>query len=885
MTNVEPQMRYRADFQAPDFLVSRVFLDFDLDPQSTTINSQVYFKRNPECTRADSNLILDGQDLELVGLTLDGRDLSADHYHQDERTLVIPDVPPEFVLAVETRVSPAGNMTFMGLNQSRDGALYTQCESEAFRKLTYFPDRPDIMAPFVVTLRADKERFPVLISNGNPAGHGELADGRHWAKWEDPVPKPCYLFALLAGDFAAIRDTYTTRSGRDISLSIFAREEFLEKVAPSMALIKRAMAWDEEVFGLEYDLDVFNVGVVEGMLGCMENKGLNLYDLAWLTTDPKTTIDDDYEYRMKTIAHEYFHNWTGDKIACRNWFHLTFKEGFSRFRDQLYIAEQTDAASVRINMVRHICTNQFTEDSSPNAHACLIDAYIDPRNLYSHTVVDKGQEITRMLCTVLGWQKFKAGCDLFFRRWAGKAVAIDDLLSAMQEASGVNLAQFKRWYSAAGTCEITASGDYDSAAHAYTLTLSQSLRYQGTTEPSAPLHIPIALGLLGRETGRQLPLQLDGESAPSAGCTRLIELRKLEETYRFINVTELPVVSLLRDFSAPARLSTQQSDQELAILVAHDPDPVARWLAAEEYASRTILGLVENFRAKQELGINEKFDLAYAQALYDSELNERLMVDLLTLPSEKALSEKMSVIDVDGIHEARGVVAHDLALKHKDRLITLYEENAKVSESARDANSIGRRRLKNLCLQYLMALGEETIDEMCLAQLKDSENITDQVRALEILCGSDSRHRADAIEIYYDRWHSDSQVLDKWFRAQAGASRRGVSQDLDRLMGRRDFDLSMFNRLFNVCEAYFYLNFYGVHEPGGAGYELVVKQLLRIDKHVPVMSAWSLERSDIIRWRRFDKSRGVQMQNALQEILNAPGISDGLYEIASKALN
>ncbi len=885
MTNVEPQMRYRADFQAPDFLVSRVFLDFDLDPQSTTINSQVHFKRNPECTKADSNLILDGQDLELVGLTLDGRALSADHYHQDERTLVIPDVPPEFVLAVETRVSPAGNTTFMGLNQSRDGALYTQCESEAFRKLTYFLDRPDIMAPFAVTLRADKQRFPVLISNGNPAGHGELADGRHWAKWEDPVPKPCYLFALLAGDFAAIRDTYTTRSRRDISLSIFAREEFLEKVAPSMALIKRAMAWDEEVFGLEYDLDVFNVGVVEGMLGCMENKGLNLYDLAWLATDLKTTIDDDYEYRMKTIAHEYFHNWTGDKIACRNWFHLTFKEGFSRFRDQLYIADQTDAASVRINMVRHIQTNQFTEDSSPNAHACIIDAYIDPRNLYSHTVVDKGQEITRMLCTVLGWQEFRTGCDLFFTRWAGKAVTIDDLLSAMEQASGVDLTQFKLWYSAAGTCEVNASGVFDGAAQTYTLTLAQSLSHQGMIEPSEPLHIPIALGLLGRETGRQLPLQLDGESAPTSERTQLIELRKLEETYRFINVTEPPVVSLLRDFSAPARVSTLQSDQELAILLVHDPDPVARWLAAEEYSARTILKLVDDLKTKKEPGIDEEFDAAYAQALYDNDVNERLVVDLLTLPSEKALSEKMPVIDVDGIHDARAVVARELAWKHKDQLITLYEENAKVSSVDRDAKSVGRRRLKNLCLHYLMALSDESIEDMCLAQLKDSENITDQVRALEILCGSDSRHRADAIEIYYDRWHSDSQALDKWFRARAGASRRGVSRDVDRLMGRRDFDLSMFNRLFNVCEAYFHLNFYGVHEPGGAGYQLAVKQLLRIDKHVPVMSAWSLERSDIIRWRRFDQSRGVQMQNALQGILNAPGISDGLYEIASKALS
>ena len=878
-------MRYRADFQAPDFLVSRVFLDFDLDPQSTTICSQVHFKCNPECTKADSNLILDGQNLELVGLTLDGRALSADRYHQDERALVIPDVPPEFVLAVETRVSPAGNTTFMGLNQSRDGALYTQCESEAFRKLTYFPDRPDIMAPFVVTLRADKKRFPVLLSNGNPAGHGELADGRHWAKWEDPVPKPCYLFALLAGDFAAIRDTYATRSRRDISLSIFAREEFLEKVAPSMALIKRAMAWDEEVFGLEYDLDVFNVGVVEGMLGCMENKGLNLYDLAWLATDLETTIDDDYEYRMKTIAHEYFHNWTGNKIACRNWFHLTFKEGFSRFRDQLYIADQTDAASVRISMVRHIRTNQFTEDSGPNVHACLIDAYIDPRNLYSHTVVDKGQEITRMLCTLLGWQQFKRGCDLFFTRWAGKAVTIDDLLSAMEQASGVDLTQFRLWYSAAGTCEVSASGVFDAAEQTYTLTLAQSLSRQGMTETSEPLHIPIALGLLGRETGCQLPLQLDGESAPTSERTKLIELRKLEETYRFINVTEPPVVSLLRDFSAPARVSTLQSAQDLAILLVHDPDPVVRWLAAEEYSARTILKLVDDLKTRNEPGIDEEFDAAYSQALYDTDVNERLVVDLLTLPSEKALSEKMPVIDVDGIHEARAVVARELAWKHKDRLIALYEENAKVSAFARDANSIGRRQLKNLCLQYLMALGEETIDDMCLAQMKDSENITDQVRALEILCGSDSRHRGDAIEIYYDRWHSDSQALDKWFRAQAGASRRRVSQDLDRLMGRRDFDLSMFNRLFNVCEAYFYLNFYGVHEPGGAGYQLAVKQLLRIDKQVPVMSAWSLERSDIIRWRRFDQSRGVQMQNALEEILNAPGISDGLYEIASKALS
>jgi aminopeptidase N len=878
----KPPTKRLEDYRPPEWLVDRVDLDFRLDPAATEVAARLAVRRNPQAGGQDKPhppLVLDGEDLELLEVRLDGQELGGNRYEQGEETLVIHDVPERFELATRVRLRPGENTRLEGLYVS-NGIFCTQCEAEGFRRITFFPDRPDVMARYRVRIEAERGSSPVLLSNGNLIEQGALEGGRHFALWEDPFPKPSYLFALVAGDLARIEDRFTTRSNREVLLEIYTEHQHVEKCAHAMASLKKAMAWDEARFGLEYDLDRYMIVAISDFnMGAMENKGLNVFNTKYVLARPESATDADFMGIESVIAHEYFHNWTGNRVTCRDWFQLSLKEGLTVFRDQEFTSDVHSRALKRISDVRRLRAAQFVEDAGPLAHPVRPESYVEINNFYTTTVYDKGAEVIRMLHVLIGEDAFQRGMRLYFERHDGQAVTCEDFIAAMADASGRDLDQFFRWYRQAGTPVLTVRGAHDPGAGTYTLTVQQRTPPTPGQKDKAPLHIPLAVGLLDR-SGRPLPLRLEG--GQDADGSAVLELCEAEQRFVFEALPEPPIASLLRGFSAPVRLDAGYEDADLRLLMAHDPDPFGRWEAGYAYATRLLLGLIEGHRQGRPLVLDESLIEAFA-ALQPDAADPAYLAETLALPGEGYLGQQMAEIDVDAIHAAREFVRAGLGRALRERWLEVYDAQTTSGPYRIDARSIGRRALRNTALAYLMAADDPAGQRLCLAQFEEADNMTDRLAALGLLTESDVAGRDAALRAFYERWQGEDLVIDKWFTIQAMAQRPDALDVVERLRHHPAFKLKNPNRMRALIAAFAAGNPTGFHRADGAGYAFIAERVLELDHQNPQIAARLL--SAFRQWRRHDAARQALMQGELERILKTPGLSRDSYEIASKSLS
>jgi aminopeptidase N len=883
MREATPPTVYLKDYSPPEYLVGQVDLTFILDAEETRVTSRLTVQKNRQGPNANAPLVLDGEELKLVSVKLNGQPLRPAQYQVTEESLTIPGVPKVevFTLEIETRISPKDNTELEGLYLSKD-MLCTQCEAEGFRKITYFPDRPDVMAKFNVVLIGDRSRYPVLLSNGNMAAVGSLTRNRHWVRWEDPFPKPSYLFALVAGQLSVLDDAFTTRSGREVRLQIFVEAQDVDKCGHAMQSLKHAMAWDEAVYGREYDLDLYMIVAVSHFnMGAMENKGLNIFNTKYVLARPDTATDADYENVEAVIAHEYFHNWTGNRITCRDWFQLSLKEGFTVFRDQEFTADRTSRAVKRIDDVDLLRTRQFAEDAGPMAHPVRPESYIEINNFYTLTVYEKGAELVRMIHALLGKERFRQGTDLYFERHDGQAVTCEDFVRAMEDASGVDLGQFRRWYSQAGTPELFVSGEYDAKAGAFALTVRQSCPATPGQAVKEPFHIPLALGLVGPD-GQDYPLQLDGEAAPGP-TTRILDVKEAQQRFRFVNVPEKPVVSALRGFSAPVRLHLHHSYEELAFLLAHDSDPFNRWDAGQTLASQIILNRVEQLLAGERPQKTAPHLVeAYRKALAQPWEDLPYLAALLGLPSEAYVSALMKVIDPEAVHAAWQGVKRELAEALAGELEALYRANHREESGCLDAGAIGRRSVKNACLDFLAELDTPASHALCVRQFEQARNMTDQIAALACIVGSRNPEKAACLDAFYRQWVREDLVVDKWFALQAACPLPGTMAVVRELLAHPAFDLRSPNRARSVIGAFSMHNPANFHAADGEGYRFLGDHILALNAINPQVASRMV--TALTQWRRYDESRQALICEQLRRIAGAEGVSRDVYEVATKSL-
>ncbi len=872
---------YRKDYTPFDYLINSTDLRFELGEETTIVTSQLVIQANHDTTQGPRPLVLSGHRFRLLELSLDGTVLDQDHYTATAEQLTIHAVPGAFTLEIKTELRPQDNTFLEGLYRS-NGMFCTQCEAEGFRSITYYPDRPDVLTVFTTTIIGDKALYPVLLSNGNLVKQGEMPDGRHFATWHDPFHKPSYLFALVAGDLVNIRDSFTTCSGRQVDLRIYVHQHNRDKCDHAMLSLKKAMRWDEEAFGREYDLDCYMVVAVDDFnMGAMENKGLNIFNSRYVLASPATATDDDYNAIEAVIGHEYFHNWSGNRVTCRDWFQLSLKEGFTVFRDQEFSSDMQSRGVKRISDVRNLRTAQFAEDAGPMAHPVRPDSYMEINNFYTMTVYEKGAEIVRMLHTLLGPEKFRQGTDLYFSRHDGQAVSVDDFVQAMADAGNIDLKQFGLWYSQAGTPRLSAGGTYDPSNGTFTLTLRQSCPPTPGQPDKQPLHIPLELGLLGQD-GRQLPLVLEGESGPGT-TSKVLELRSAEESYRFCGLTEEPVPALLRGFSAPVKLDYPYRHADLLVLMAHEPDPFCRWEAGQRMASQIMLDLITKQQQGQELSLDPAFAEAFGITLASGHRDSAFLAETLTLPSEKYIAELLPVIDPGAIHAVRQFLIRSLAARFKSQFLSLREScRSNLPYSPGDGRS-GQRRLANLCLSYLTSNSGQEIIDLCLQQYHAADNMTEQIGALLPLASCDCPERRTVLTDFYQRWQHDRQVVDKWFALQATSTLPGTLDEVLALLEHPAFELTNPNRFRALVANFSQGNQARFHDPSGSGYRFLTDQLIRLIPVNPQVSARLL--SPLTGWKRFDEGRSMLMQDELLRIRNVADLPRDVYEVVTKSLD
>jgi aminopeptidase N len=875
-----PQPVRLVDYRPPDFLIDAVDLVFDLGDAETRVRSRLRLRRNPLAADRAAPLRLDGDMLELVALALDGEALGENGWRPTaEGGLELPDVPDTFTLDLETRIRPDQNTALSGLYMS-GGNFCTQCEPEGFRRISYFIDRPDVMARYTTTITADKARFPVLLSNGNPAGAGEAEDGRHWAKWVDPHPKPSYLFALVAGDLVPVRDAFTTRSGKSVALAIWVRRGDEDKCGHAMASLKKAMRWDEDVFGLEYDLDVFNIVAVSDFnMGAMENKGLNIFNTRYVLAKPETATDTDYQNIEAVIAHEYFHNWTGDRVTCRDWFQLSLKEGLTVFRDQQFSADQGSAAVRRIAEVRTLRAAQFPEDDGPLAHPVRPQSYLRIDNFYTATVYNKGAELVRMVHTLLGGDGFRRGMDLYIRRHDNHAATIEDFIAAMQDASGVDLGRFRLWYEQAGTPEIAVAERWDAEAGAYELVIAQKVQPTPGQPEKSPMPIPLAMGLLAPD-GAELPTRLDGEAESRVG-TRILTLGEAEARYRFVDLGVRPVPSLLRGFSAPVKLAGVPLDR-LKFLALHEPEPFARWEAGQQAATRILLDGVAAHQRGATQPLDADIIAAMRRTLADADRDPAFAAEALSLPSEAFLADQLEIADVDAVHAVREGARGAIGRALRAEFAAAYERLSDRGPYSIDATAIGRRALRNACLAYLAAADPNAGAALAATQFEAGSNMTDVLCALAVLGDLDHPERQAALARFYAAWSHDDLVIDKWFAIQARSALPQTPARVRELTRHPAFSRQNPNRMRALIGAFSEGNPLRFHDPSGAGYALLADEVNALDPLNPTTAARLVQ--PLCAWRRYDAARQALMREGLERILAAPGLSPNTYEMVSKSL-
>ena len=843
----------REDYRPPDWLVPDIALEFELGAARTFVRGRLSVERNGA---HDRPLILDAEELELLRVTVDGQDVD---YRYEDDLVTIPLASGTAVVETEVAIAPSVNTELMGLYES-GGILCTQCEAEGFRRITPFPDRPDVLTRYDVRLIADKAAYPVLLSNGDPRERGELPDGRHFARWRDPFPKPCYLFALVAGNLVANRDTFTTRSGRNVDLAIWVRAEDLPRTGHAMDSLKEAMAWDEETYGREYDLDVFNiVAVGDFNFGAMENKGLNIFNSRYILADQETATDDDFDAIASVVAHEYFHNWSGNRVTCRDWFQLSLKEGFTVFRDQQFSADQGSPGVSRIADVRSLRASQFPEDSGPLAHPVRPESYIEISNFYTATVYNKGAELIRMMHTVLGPETFRAGTDLYFERHDGEAATCEDFVRAMEEASGVDLSRFRLWYSHAGTPKVRA--ELAVANGRARLNLRQEVPPTPGQPAKQPQPLPLRAALFGRETGAKLD-------------ERLILFEDATAEIDLGPVAEPPVLSINRNFSAPVTIETDRSAADLAFLSGRDDDEFARYEAMQQLMLDTLLAAIAG--REEHAAIID----AVRATLADERLDPAFVGEAVLLPSEGFIGDQLATVDPDAVAQAREALRAALGAELEQAWRAAYASTA-ANRYEYTAAACGRRRLRSVALSYLMASGAEDAPQTALRQFDDADNMTDRIGALTVLANSDAPERQGALAAFYDRYHGDALVLDKWFAAQARSTRADTIDTVEALAGHPDFSLTNPNRLRALVGA-FASNQRAFHHPSGRGYRFLADTILEVDRLNPQTAAGLVP--PLGRWRRFGADRQALMQAELQRIVGTPGLSKEVFEQASKSL-
>ncbi len=875
--DVTPLPVSRADYVPFNFLVEEVSLRFELDGENTQVQNRLSVRRNEMCPDTGAELVLDGQNLVLLELLLNGDPLVIDvDYRIDVERLVIHRVPDNCEISIRTGINPLNNTALEGLYQS-SGNYCTQCEAEGFSRITYFPDRPDVMSLYEVTIIARKDRFPVLLSNGNEIDSGDMDDGRHWVKWRDPFPKPCYLFALVAGDLSVLQDSFTTISGRSIDLRIYVESHNIDKCEYAMASLIRAMKWDEEVYGLEYDLDIYMIVAVDDFnMGAMENKGLNIFNSKYVLANQSTATDTDFQGVESVVAHEYFHNWTGNRVTCRDWFQLSLKEGLTVFRDQEFSADLNSRAVKRIEDVRLLRNRQFPEDSGPMAHPIRPDSYIEINNFYTVTVYEKGAEVIRMMHTILGPEKFRTGIDLYFERHDGQAVTCEDFVCAMEASSGSDLSQFRYWYSQAGTPTVKVKTHYDQEAQTYKISLSQSSPDTPDQTDKNPLHIPFTIALFD-STGTSIALQCGDKTTPTE---RVLNLTSGEQEFVFTQVHSRPIPSMLRGFSAPVILDYQYEDEDLAFLFSHDSDAFSRWEAGQLLA---ISRLEQYPRHGGKEPLDRQFIDAFESMLRDKSLDAALRAEMLRLPSIDSLVDRHEQFDIDTMSAAHRWLRRGLArgLQSAMHDVVTNEFPAQTDFSV-TADSIGQRALRNTCLAYLVLTDNPEWQRIAGKQFETASTMTDQIAALGALIDCSSEQSNKCLQKFYNQWRDERLVIDKWFSLQAMADSPDVLAKVKSLMQHQDFDLANPNRARSLIGAFSQGNPVHFHAADGSGYRFLCDCVLKLDDINPQTAARLA--SPLIRWRRFDPQRQKAMLECLRSITRKGDLSNDVYEISCKGL-
>jgi len=876
MKDAQPKAIYLKDYQPPAFTIEHTDLTFDIQEAYTEVTSTMTL-----VGKQPGALSLNGQDLELVSVQVDEQLLSDSDYKLEDETLEIISVPAEAKVTIKTRIEPQNNTALEGLYKS-SGMYCTQCEAEGFRRITYFLDRPDVMSVYDVTIIADKAKYPVLLSNGNLVKSEDLSDGRHLAHWHDPHKKPCYLFALVAGDLKHIEDQFTTMNGTDVTLRIYVEPQNIDKCDFAMDALKRSMKWDEEKYGREYDLDIFNIVAVDDFnMGAMENKSLNIFNSSCVLANPETATDSAYSRIEAIVAHEYFHNWSGNRVTCRDWFQLSLKEGFTVFRDSQFSADMSSPVVKRIDDVNILRTAQFAEDAGPMAHPIRPASFIEISNFYTLTIYEKGCEVVRMIHNLLGEDKFRAGSDLYFERHDGQAVTTEEFVKAMEDASGIDLSQFRNWYHQAGTPELHISDEYDAAAGQYLLHVKQTCRPTAETDEKKPFHIPLALGLLEADgSDANIELVSDGEFNTE---TQVLSIKKPEQTFVFKGVTNKPVPSLLRDFSAPVKLHYDYSREQLLFLMANDSDGFNRWDAGQSLATDIILQLTDDVLAGSPLKLDERLIETYRQLLTEPANDKAMLCKMLTLPSLAFLLEQAAPAHVHAIYTARTYVRQMIANQLHDEFAACYHDCHDSTPYHYSAEEMGKRSLKNLCLAYLLESDQGDYSQLALEQFETSDNLTDQHAALTAL--TNSRYQTIAqpcVQNFYEKWQDEPLVVNLWLSMLASSDRLEGIAGVNVLIDHPAFDIKNPNKVRSVIGSYCAQNLRHFHAQNGEGYNWLADKIIELDGINPQVAARLV--TPLTKWQRIAGSNSEMMEKALVRIQKVPSLSKDVYEIVSKSL-
>ncbi|MCO7573668.1 aminopeptidase N [Pseudomonas chlororaphis] len=884
MRTEQPKMIYLKDYQAPEYLIDETHLTFELFEDHSLVHAQLVMRRNPARGAGLPPLVLDGQQLELLSVSLSDQPLSADDYQLDDSHLTLHPTSASFTVDTSVKIHPESNTALEGLYKS-SGMFCTQCEAEGFRKITYYLDRPDVMSKFTTTVVAEQHSYPVLLSNGNPIASGPGEDGRHWATWEDPFMKPAYLFALVAGDLWCVEDSFRTQSGRDVALRIYVEPENIDKCQHAMNSLKKSMRWDEETYGREYDLDIFMIVAVNDFnMGAMENKGLNIFNSSAVLARAETATDAAHQRVEAIVAHEYFHNWSGNRVTCRDWFQLSLKEGFTVFRDAGFSADMNSRTVKRIQDVAYLRTHQFAEDAGPMAHAVRPESFIEISNFYTLTVYEKGSEVVGMIHTLLGAEGFRKGSDLYFERHDGQAVTCDDFVKAMEDANGVDLSQFKRWYSQAGTPRLAVSESYDAAAKTYSLTFRQSCPQTPDKVEKLPFVIPVALGLLDSK-GAGMALRLSGESA-AQGTSRVISVTEAEQTFTFVDIAEQPLPSLLRGFSAPVKLSFPYNRDQLMFLMQHDSDGFNRWDAGQQLAVQVLQELIAQHQQGQALVMDERLVTALGTVLADDSLDQAMVAEMLSLPGEAYLTEISEVADVEAIHAAREFARQQLATRLFDALWKRYQANraqSKVTAYVAESEHFARRALQNIALSYLMLTHKPEVLAAAIEQFDSADNMTERLTALAVLVNSPfEAEKAKALAVFAENFKDNALVMDQWFSVQAGSPLPGGLERVKALMQHPAFNIKNPNKVRALVGAFAGQNLINFHAADGSGYRFLADLVIQLNGFNPQIASRQL--APLTRWRKYDSARQALMKGELERIRASGDLSSDVFEVVSKSL-